>query len=199
METDEGRRKIDDTRAGASEKSGPSGGPTIVLVACAPPAATVSATAAKATFHSKKVLIPEWSSDSEDSPQGAAASSGKLWPSATAARTQPVCKGDPTPMLPKARPTPKRPTQGRPNAQRPCKGEEVTRPIITVQLVTAGWKNLHKLHNGNCHLVGPRKEPAPAWSSCPSEEEMTAELKRLGLCPLVEAMQACQHMCCVVL
>lgn len=61
---------------------------------------------------------------------------------------------------------------------------------FTVQLVTAGWKNLWKLK----HNLPRGEEPAPAWDSCPCEAEMEAQLKRL-VCP--EALQACQLMCCV--
>ena len=61
---------------------------------------------------------------------------------------------------------------------------------FTVQLVTAGWKNLWKLK----HNLPRGEEPAPAWRRCPCAAEMEAQLKRL-VCP--EALQACQLMCCV--
>ena len=68
--------------------------------------------------------------------------------------------------------------------------EEAKEKPLVVQLVTAGWKNLHKLRD-----LPRGTEPAPVWDSCPPKAEMDAQLKRL-VCQ--EALQACQLMCCVI-
>ena len=64
-----------------------------------------------------------------------------------------------------------------------------TAPLV-VQLVTAGWRNLHDARDTPIDA-----EPAPKWEKCPSAADMEAQLKRL-VCP--QALQACQPMCCVI-
>ena len=55
---------------------------------------------------------------------------------------------------------------------------------LVVQLVTAGWKNLHNLKKIHGKIVA---EPAPQWKYCPSRFVMDAQLRRLA-CP--QALQA---------
>ena len=77
-----------------------------------------------------------------------------------------------------------------------CERDEVcprpmSKPVLlVVQLVTAGWKNLHLVHD-----IPIGAEPAPKWEVCPRAADMEAQLKRL-VCP--QALQACQLMCCVI-
>jgi hypothetical protein len=56
---------------------------------------------------------------------------------------------------------------------------KVVPPVVTVQLFTAGWRNLHQLPG--------KGVPSPQWESRPSDATMSAELKRV-VCP--EALQA---------
>ena len=85
--------------------------------------------------------------------------------------------------------------KARPITDKRKRDEVCPRPLsktgpLTVQLVTAGWKNLHKARD---MPIG--EEPAPRWTACPRAADMEAQLKRL-VCP--EALQACQLMCCVI-
>ena len=93
-------------------------------------------------------------------------------------------------LPPKARPTLKRKVREMPTHTVYDGGTLGCDKPLVVQLVTAGWKNLHKLKD-----VPLGEEPAPAWASCPPKAEMEAQLKRL-VCQ--EALQACQLMCCVI-
>ena len=83
-----------------------------------------------------------------------------------------------------------RPPVGAPK-KRP--GPAVAMEPLVVQLVTAGWRNLHKLKEDDGAVRGA--ERAPVWKHCPHPAEMAAQLRRV-VCP--EALQACQLMCCVI-
>jgi hypothetical protein len=94
-------------------------------------------------------------------------------------------------LPPKARPTLKRKVREMPTHTVYDGGTLGCDKPLVVQLVTAGWKNMHKLKDD----VPRSAEPAPAWCRCPNNAEMTEQLKRL-VCQ--EALQACQLMCCVI-
>ena len=97
---------------------------------------------------------------------------------ATASRAGPVPPPGAVPLL--ANPASLTPTVYHGNLG---KEAEPAQPLV-VQLVTAGWKNLHNLKEIHGKIVA---EPAPKWAHCPSKAAMDAQLRRL-VCP--QALQA---------
>ena len=97
---------------------------------------------------------------------------------ATASRAGPVPPPGAVPLL--ANPASLTPTVYHGNLG---KEAEPAQPLV-VQLVTAGWKNLHNLKEIHGKIVA---EPATKWAYCPSKAAMDAQLRRL-VCP--QALQA---------